>query len=317
MGRLFTGLVGSAAITACAMAPAWGQARYHAPKTLTGAPDLQGTWTNQSLTKLERPTGVSALVLDEPAATALEKRLSDESARVNDGVGGRESEWWGTSRLARIDGKARTSWIVSPPDGKAPYLAEARRTMTARIGAAGRDFDNPDGRSVSDRCLAGAWAGSGTPMLNSPYNANYQIVQTRDAVALLSELNHDLRIIRLGVAPAPTELHPWMGDSIGHWDGDTLVVETTNFSETDVLRPQGFWMSKDAHITERFTRVSADEIVYRFTVDDPKTYSQPWSAEMPFRATTGAIYESACHEGNYSLAAILSGARQAEMAPKP
>jgi hypothetical protein len=182
--------------------------------------------------------------------------------------------------------------------------------LTASRGAG---TDNPENRTGSERCLMASWAAMSAPMLNSPYSANYQIVQTAHEVAIYSEMNHDVRLIRLGGTHAPKAMHYWMGDSIGHWEKGTLVVETTNFNPGESMRGT-YYLSPDAVVTERFTRVSPTQIRYQFTVDDPAVYSQPWTAEMPFNATKGPIYEFACHEGNYGLEGILAGARQIEAA---
>jgi hypothetical protein len=285
-------------------------ADYHPPRTSSGAPDLNGLWTNFSLTTLERPAGVDQLVLSEAETQALEKRLSDQRANPpGDAIGNRTSEWWERTTLARLYGGVRTSWIVSPADGKLPYTEEGRRRMTSRrLGV-----DNPEDRGNSDRCLTGGWGAMSAPMLNSNYSANYQIVQTADTVAILSEMNHDVRLIRLGAKHPPKTVTYWMGDSIGRWEKDTLVVETTNFYAGENFR-SGYYVSADAVVTERFTRISASQILYRFTIEDPAIYTQPWTAEMPFNATTAPVFEFACHEGNYGLEGILAGARQEEAA---
>jgi hypothetical protein len=155
-------------------------------------------------------------------------------------------------------------------------------------------------------------------MLNSPYANEYQFVQTRDAVAIHMESVHDVRIVRLDTAAhLPAAMRPWMGDSLGHWEGDTLVVETTNFNPGDAPKvPTPLYVSTDAKVTERFTRIAPTQMLYEFTVDDPKTYTQPWRAQMLFSASKGPIFEYACHEGNYSLPGILAGARREEAEAK-
>jgi hypothetical protein len=181
--------------------------------------------------------------------------------------------------------------------------------------AQSRNFDGPEVRSLGERCIVGYGSSGGPPMLNVLYNNNYQIVQSPGYVVIVVEMNHDARIIRLGGEHLPQSVRPWMGDSVGRWEGDTLVVETTN------LNPhQGFtadirhrlYVPPDAKVTERFTRVASDEILYEFKVEDAKAYTQAWRGEIPMRATKGPMYEYACHEGNYSLRNILSGARARE-----
>lgn len=286
---------------------------YRAPRTASGAPDLQGVWTNLSLTRLERPPELKDLILKDAEAPAIERGIIDKVAHpAGDDVGGHDSEWWDGASLARIDGHARTSWIVSPADGKLPYAPEAKRWVAAHSKAALDAFDGPEVRSLSERCMIATWGASGPPMLNPPYSALYRIVQTPDRVVIQSEMNGDVRIVRLNSQHPPASMRFLTGDSIGRWEKDTLVVETGNFKLGESYRSGLPYMSSEARITERFTRVSPGEIRYEFSIDDPSIYMQAWRAEMPFRASKDPIYESACHEGNYSLPGILAGARRAE-----
>jgi hypothetical protein len=290
---------------------------YRAPRAADGHPDLGGLWTSISLTELERPAWAPGLTLSDAEALAFEARRQKEFASVEDGVGGRASEigfWPQTgAHLARIDGKARSSWIVDPADGRLPYTAAGLAAVRG-MGAVVNNANNPETRNPSERCLLSGWAGAGPPMLNGPYASLYQVVQTKDAVAIHLESVHDVRIVRLATkAHLPAHVRPWMGDSLGHWEGETLVVETTNFNPGDAFKiPQGFYISPEAKVTERFTRVSATQLLYGFTVDDPATFARPWRAEMVLQATKGPIYEYACHEGNYALPGILAGARHDE-----
>ena len=308
-------------LAAVSSAGAASGASYRAPRAADGHADLNGLWTSISLTKLERPEWVSSLTLTEAEAPAFEARKLKEFAAVEDGVGGRDSEigfWPETSaHLARIDGQARTSWIVDPVDGRLPYSAAGLAAVKA-MPAAINDSANPETRNTSERCLLAGFAGSGPPMLNGPYASLYQIVQTRDAVAVHQEAVHSVRIVRLNTAAhLPGPIRPWLGDSIGHWEGDTLVVETTNFNRGDAFKtPLGAYISPQAKVTERFSRVSPTQISYGFTVEDPVTFTQTWRAEMILAATKGPIYEDACHEGNYSLPGILAGARHEEAVAK-
>ena len=291
---------------------------YRAPRAADGHPDLGGLWSSISLTELERPSWSPALILSDAQALAFEKRRQKEFAAVEDGVGGRASEigfWPETgAQLARIDGHARSSWIVEPADGRLPpYTADglaAIRSFPATVA----NSANPETRSASERCLLAGFAGSGPPMLNGPYASLYQIVQTRDAVAIHLETVHEVRIVRLDAKThLPANVRPWLGDSIARWEAETLVVETTNFNRGDAFKvPIGVYISPDAKVTERFTRVSPTQLRYDFAVEDPKAFSKTWRAEMVFSATKGPIYEYACHEGNYAMRGILGGARNLE-----
>jgi hypothetical protein len=301
-------------MAALALAAPAAAAGYRPPRTASGAPDLQGIWTNLSLTRLERPADIKDLILKDAEAGAIERGIIDKVAHptgAEAAVGGHETEWWDGAGLARIDGHARTSWIVSPADGKLPYTAEGRRLRDAQRAATEKAFDGPEDRNLSERCLMPSWGASGPPVLNSPYSANYQIVQTPDRVVILAESNGEVRIVRLNSPHAPAVIRPIAGDSVGHWEGDTLVVETSNFRPGEAYRPAPY-LSADATVTERFTRVSPTEIRYEFSVNDPKIFTEVWRAEEPFVSTKGPLYESACHEGNYSLPGILAGARRAE-----
>lgn len=289
---------------------------YRAPRTASGAPDLQGIWTNLSLTRLERPADIKDLVLSDAEAPAIERKIIDKVAHpIDDPTGGHDSEWWDGAALARIDGHARTSWIVSPADGKLPYTAEGQRLAGAKRAAALGAFDGPEARALSERCLIPSWGAAGPPILNSPYSALYQIVQTADRVVILSELNGDVRIVRLNAQHPPSTMRFLAGDSIGHWEKETLVVETAGFLPGESYRTLPY-LSSEARVTERFTRVSPTEIRYEFSVEDPAIFKQVWRAEMPFLASQAPLYESACHEGNYSLPNILAGARAFEHSGK-
>ena len=310
-----------AATVVCAAAtPAGAVHRYRAPRTVYGQPDLQGFWTSASLTHLERPPG-TPLTLPTPAAeAAYEQRMIAAQARVESGgLGQGASEWHPAYRMARIGGRLRTSFIVSPADGRLPYRPEALARFKALDAAAQLTVgDGPEDRTLGDRCLIGGFGSSSPPMMAPAVSAAKQIVQTRTEVAILSEMNHDLRVVRLGAPGDPAHHLPpgvrlWMGDSIGHWEKGALVVETTNFHPQEQLH--GILLkSPDARVVERFTRVARDQILYEVEVDDPATYAAPWRAQMPLNADPGPIYEFACHEGNYGLTDILAGARRAEAA---
>jgi len=328
--------------TVWALAPAAGQAPAPAagtpaalPRTADGHPDLQGTWSNATITPIDRPQGAPP-VYTEAQARRLERGYADRVDRLaqpsdpnrtappqgGDGstgaagnVGGYNNFWVDPGdRVAVVNGEYRTSLIVTPPNGRVPELTEAgRRKAAARaeeIRTRGGEYDHPEFRPLAERCLMSFGSNAGPPMLpNYFYNNNYQIVQTKDHVMILAEMVHDVRIVRMNATThPPAHLRSWMGDSIGRWEGDTLVVETTNFHPLQVFRGS----SDTLKVTERFTRVDADTILYRFTIDDPETWVAPWGGEVPFRRTDEQVFEYACHEGNYALANILSGARAQE-----
>jgi hypothetical protein len=302
---------------------------YKPPRTRFGAPDLQGLWTNESQTSLERRKDFATLVVSPEAAAAFEKKKSDEHAKgVAPGdpkapalaagkVEDEPPQWYRAPvGLARIGGQIRSSWIVDPADGKLPYTDAARAEAKAQQQADDNVFDNPDVRPFDERCLLGTGGIAGPPISNTGSNSHLQIVQTRDAVVIVAEMVHDARIVRLGDRRhVPGAIKPWMGDSVGWWEGDTLVVETTNFNPGERWHwAEGSYLliAETARITERFTRTGRDEILYRFEVVDPTSYTQTWRGEMPLRASPGPMYEYACHEGNYALTNILAGARAKE-----
>ena len=288
------------------------------PRTPDGHPDLQGFWTNSTLTPLERPRelGSKKIFTEEEARSWENRDLTQGSRDRRDGsaeedVGRAYNELFferGT-RLARYGHEIRTSMITDPADGRIPALTPngEKRLETARAYAAQHPADSPRDRSLTERCLH--WQASGPPMLPGPYNNDYQIVQTPGYVMILVEMVHDVRVIPTDGRPhVPRSVRLWMGDSVGHWEGNTLVVDTTNFTSKTRFRGS----SEDLHVGERFTRVASDPIVSRFTIDDPSIYTKPWSGELPMVATGGTIYEYACHEGNVALMGILAGARADE-----
>ena len=292
------------------------------PRTPDGHPDLQGIWTNATITPLERPAALAGkATLTDAEAHELETKSANEladydgksegpllTATGSAGTGGYNALFLDRgSEFARVDGVKRTSLIVDPPDGKVPHIsADAGQRLAASYG--GMSFDSVKDRPLSERCLLGFGSTSGPPMLPVLYNNNYQIVQTPDSVMILVEMVHDARIIRMNAKHAPPDVRQWLGDSVGHWEGDTLVVDTTNFTNKTRFRGS----TENLHVVERFTRTDAGTILYRATIDDPATFAKPWTIEYPFLATKGPIYEYACHEGNYAETDILGGARQKE-----
>ncbi len=297
------------------------------PRTVDGQPDLQGTWTNATITPLERPRELAdKQFFTEQEATEYEKQILEKFDRDRRD-GGAEADlaraygsiWWDGGRKSLVVPSRRTSLIVDPPDGRVPLLtpqAQARMNA-ARAETRLHPYDGPENRPPAERCLL--WPTTGPPMLpsfyrNAPYGplvTNYVIVQASGYVVIFAEINHDARIIPLDGRPhSSPNIRQWLGESRGHWEGDTLVVETTNF--TDKTNFQG--ADEKMRLIERFTRTGPGAIMYRFTVDDPTAFTRPWTAEIPYTASADPIIDFACNEGNYGLAGMLSGARADEKA---
>ena len=293
------------------------QARMPVPR-INGHPDLQGIWTNATITPVERPPMfANKLTVTDEEAKAYETRNNDNlygDKRGATAEADRDHAYNSLffdrgTELARVDGVKRASLIIDPPDGKVPPLTpEAQKRIAARMR---NRFDGPEDRPLGERCLVGFGSTSGPPMLPVLYNTNYQIVETPGTMMILVEMVHDVRFIHMDGRPhLPSNVRQWLGDSIGHWEGDTLVVDTTNFTDKTRFRGSG----ENLHIVERFTRTDANTILYKVTIDDPTTFTKPWTLEYPFLATAGPIYEYACHEGNYAMVDILGGARKEEKA---
>jgi len=299
---------------------ATGQSSKPAPKTETsrvprtpeGRPDLQGIWTNNFATPLERPRELAGkeFFTDEEAA-AYEKMIRARPDSNGDVVSD-TTVWWEKGKS--IVSTRRTSLIIDPPDGRIPALTPEAQKKMAEIRAEARKHPNsgPEDFGLQSRCIL--WPAAGPlPMLPSPYNNNYQIYQTKDYVTIEIEMIHDARIIPLDGSPhLPPTVRLWMGDSRGHWEGDTLVVETTNF--TDKTRFRG--SDENLRLIEKFTRSAPDTLMYQFTLDDPTAFTKPWTGELPMLATPGPVYEFACHEGNEAIPNMLKIARQAEKQAK-
>jgi hypothetical protein len=285
------------------------------PHTADGQPDLQGYWTNATLTPLERPAQFAGkAVLTEAEAAAYAKQLREANNRDKRGdsaesdVGGAYNQFW-YDRGNGIVGTRRTSLIIDPADGLIPPLTpEAqKRVDAARAYTADHPADGPESRSLAERCII--WGTAGPPMMPGPYNNAYQIVQTRDYVMILVEMIHDARIIPLdGRSHLPSGVRQWMGDARGHFEGNTLVVDSTGFNGKAPFHGS----DQNLHLTERFTRASSDTLLYEFTVDDPTAFTKKWTAQVPFTRNDGPIYEYACNEGNYAMTDMLGGARKAE-----
>ncbi len=303
---------------------------YKAPRTLDGQPDLQGIWSNATITALERPAELVNVDVLTPKEAADYERVMRERNNMDNRNVDRNTDvsrayndaWW--DRGTKVIKTRRTSLIVDPPDGKLPPMTpEARARAAARaetlrvkclsgscsVGNDGlpRAADWTEDRSPAERCIV--WASSGPPMMPTAYNNNYQIVQTAGYVAIMVEMIHDVRLIPIDATPhLPSNIRPWLGDSRGHWEGDTLVVETTNFSGRVNFRNTTAAM----RLVERFTRTDAETLTYRFTVEDPLTYTRPWTAEIPMVRSSEPLFEYACHEGNYGMTGLLAGAREME-----
>jgi hypothetical protein len=327
-------------------------------RTADGKPDLQGNWTNETQTPLER-MGTTSATLTAEQARAVEDRArvvaefrdqpsdpnrpvpvkgGDNRALTAPGepsfieriaesaggaVGGYNGFWLDPGdKVITIDGVPRSSIIVDPPDGRIPALtAEGKKRLSAYAAQAKKfgEFDHPEMRPLADRCLVSFGSNLGPPMLpNYFYNNNYQIVQTKDHVMIMTEMVHDVRIIRVGtnLQHAPSHVRPWFGDSIGRWEGDTLVVETTNIHPAQLAQTSILWpyrgASENLKVTETFRRTGPDTLIYKFTMEDPSTFTAPFTGELPFNRTDEMIFEYACHEGNYALTNILSGERAKE-----
>jgi hypothetical protein len=322
-----------------------------APRASDGHLSLEGNWTNATITPFQRPAPTQPLVLSEAAAVADEvntqkgvdaREAATSADREAPPVGGEqrkspnaelthlERQWqlgagpvggynafWIApgDRVLRVSGQPRSSILIDPPNGQVPaYTPEARARFAAAAAVRatqGSEFDHPELRPLAERCVTSFGSNLGPPMLpNYFYNNNYTIVHTKDHVMILTEMVHDTRIVRIGGQHPPASVRQWFGDSIGRWEGDTLVIETTNFS-----RDHGFRNSwENLKVIERLRRQDATTLSYRFTVEDPTTFTAPFSGELEFKAMAPGelVYEYACHEANYGLEGVLSGARSQE-----
>ncbi len=333
-------LGGAAVMLSLAATPSMGQS----PVTAEGRPDLQGVWDFRTMTPLQRPTdlGEQAFLTDEEVA-AQEAGVAERRARLLEpsevrteplpaggggrAVGGYNDFWldYGTT----IVGDRRTSLIVDPADGRLPALTaegEALRQIGSlmedlpieglvRVRSAGTGSDYPENRGLAERCLVGF--NSGPPMMPSGYNNNMQLFQTPSAVVILNEMVHDVRVIPLDDRPhLPASIGQWAGNSVGHWEGDTLVVETTNMTDkTASFEPSAttaIGTGVTVTLTERFSRLNDDTLLYEYTVADPTIFTSEFTVAVPMRRSDEPLFEYACHEGNYGLLNILTGARVAE-----
>ena len=314
--KLFFIVMAVAAIPLAAQGPSRaGQT----PRTPDGKPDLQGVWTSATLTPLERPadlgnkqffTKEEAVQWTKQFLQANNRDRRDGSAQVD--VGRAYNEFW-FSRGDAVVPTLRTSLIIDPPDGRIPALTpDGQRRADARAEHQRlHPADGPEDRSLAERCIN--WPVAGPPMIPGGYNNNYQIVQGPGYVTIVVEMIHDVRTIPTDGRPhLPATVRQWMGDPRGHWEGNTLVVDTTNFTDKTNFRGSG----ENLHLIERFTRTGPDQLMYEFTVNDPDSFTRPWTVQIPMAKTDGPLFEYACHEGNYGMEGMLRGARQQERGTK-
>ena len=312
------------------------------PLAMAQLPDLEGIWTNKSLTGLQRPQGVEHLIASPEEALAIAARTPiaglegglDEGDGVNNtpeagagdfGVRAYNSFWVEPgNNLALVKGEYRTSYIIDPPDGRVPRLADPqydfdRDNFGSRYATGIADFSGPEAFPNSERCLLGFGNKAGPGMMSALYNNTYQFIQTDHYVVILIEMAHDARIIPIYSSEEearanrrPDAHEPWFGDSVGWYEEETLLVESININPQQLLQSI-IPITKEGRIIERFSRYSDGEILYQFTVEDSNIYSRPWTAELSFYATEDQLYEYACHEGNYSMPGSLAGARTLEL----
>lgn len=299
---------------------------YAPPRTEFGKPDLQGYWTNASLTQMQRSENYSGLVIPPSEIEDFTRNHHQNVRQATDdglvqgelldgsdlGKGRGYNAFWvdpGT-RFGIVKGEARTSWITEPENGRIPF-SDAGSRLRRENYAAFSGNDGPEGRALGERCIIGFGSTGGPPMNNVLYNNMYQIVQTEDYVMILVEMVNDARIIPIDKNHRPDEHQRWLGDSVGYWEGDTFVVETKNLHPQQAFRNSAP-LSSQGRVIERFSRYSDEQILYTFEVSDPVYYTQDWRGEMSLNASENKLYEYACHEGNYGLPGILAGARRAE-----
>ena len=322
----------SAVVTAAALVGLWvaapvaqNGARWNPPRTADGHPDLQGYWTNDSYTPLERPEEAKGkeFFTPEEAKAFLKSRLDRLAGQSRQDIHYDDALWQAENYAKQAN--LRTSIITDPPDGKIPPLTAAARQRLAARAEARKGMgpaDSAQARTPAERCIT--WGNVGPPMIPPTYNANFQFLQSPDHVVIRHEMMHDVRLIALdGRAVPSAAVQQMAGIARGRWEGDTLVVETTNFTAITNFRGppqsarQDIFASETMRVVERFTMTDRDTIRYQFTAEDPSTWSRSWSGETPLRRFEGPIYEYACHEGNYGLPNILRAARVQEAGGKP
>jgi hypothetical protein len=285
-----------------------------------GHPDFEGLWNSATATPLERPAELKNKPFFTPEEAAQWERQfaqrnaepSQEAAAKRSGTGTYNTFYreFGTRTVKTL----RTSIVTDPPDGRIPALTPAAAEIKRRRIERQNNFEDPEGLGLQDQCLA--FSTAGPPMLPYSYNSNYQIIQTRDAFVVHAEMIHDARVVHLDGRPhLPPSIRLWTGDSIGHWEGNTLVIDTTNFNDGGGFYGAAggnFGWDRNLHVVERFSLFDADTLLYQFAIDNPTAFTQPWKGELTMTRSNGNIYEYACHEGNYSLTNMLRGYRAAE-----
>ena len=304
-----------APVSVAGQAPGAAAKKWTPSRTPDGQPDLQGVWNFATITPLERPKELMGKqVLTDEEAAALEEQSAqgrvDRAPREGD-PGTYNQVWF--DRGTKVISTKRTSLVVDPPDGRIPPMTpEAQEREDRRAAVLRGEPTSYEDRSLSERCVVRPW--SGPPITPGPYNNYVQLFQSPQHVVIFLEQNHDARIVPLDGRPhVPQNVRQLLGDSRGHWEGNTLVVETTNF--TDHIGKTSFRGSgANMHLIERFTRVDADTLNYEFTIDDPTSYTRAWTAVLPMTKTQDKIYEYACHEGDYSIENVLKGARAQDKA---
>jgi len=283
---------------------------YRAPRLPDGHVDMQGIWKNSNLTPLERPPGFTALAITASDAVTLKTRYLEGTGGPNqpDDPGRALDD----RNIEPIRGELRSSQIIDPEDGKIPWIEVYKGKAAALRRGALTTFDNPEQRSAIERCLSS----NGAPPMQPNLDGNiYQFVQTPATTAIVSEFVHDARMIRMNGTHSPAEIASWLGDSVGWWEKDTLVIETKYFAPNSSIRLNAryvFFVSPETTVVERFTRVSDQELNYVFTVSDPTFYTRPWTGETHLMRSSTRMFENACHEGNYSMRNILEAARAQE-----
>jgi len=333
------------ALIALAIAGMAVPAMAQVPRAPDGKPDLSGFWTHASLTPLIRSPANKTLVVNEAEAKRIAAAVpmagvteeGFKGATYSDpnkgappkgakdfGVQGYDSFWMDPgARLANVKGEWRTSYVVEPASGQLPYVnpaeqAKKRALRSERYETGNAAYEGPEATNIAERCLIGFANAAGPGMLSGLYNSNYQMVQTAGHMMILAEMAHDARVVPIYASAdearknrRPDAIKPWFGDTVGWWEGDTFVMESTNINPVQVEAQSSFPISDNAIVTERLTRTGEKDIVYEFSVNDPETYTQPWKAELSFYPSPG-WYEYACHEGNYGMHGILAGAREKE-----
>jgi hypothetical protein len=326
--RLF-GFAAMLSLSAVALFAQSGAAQKTVPRVADGHPDLQGIWTNATITPLERPRDLASKeFFTEQEAAEWEKNAGQrknkdirERGTQADVANAYNDFWWDSG--TKVVKTRRTSIVVDPADGRIPALTQQRQNQLKEVALAKRvrcqtpgcepenggnpaPADGPEDRPLMERCL---YFGNVVPMVPTAYNNDYQIVQSPGMVAIDVEMVHQVRRIPIDGSPhLPADIRQWLGDSRGHWEGDTLVIDTTNFRGETGYRGA----DQNLHLVERLTRTDADTLMYRFTVEDPTAFTKPWTGEIPLVKANGQLYEYACHEGNLGMTGILSSARADE-----